>query len=509
MAVSATPEVWINGVRVACTADALDRAPVVIRGFDIHWGRAEYMDPSVTPSSVVVTLLDTVGTWATRVRNSQALGLPIEIRWRGTRGDGSEFGPVTMFRGRTSHVECRPHTIEASDGRTAWTVKLTCADRVADFGNATAGLEEWPAEKMLDRAIRLRDLGQSAGSGIAQVYFWPGYVDALTAPLDVKDKTALDLLADFFASMGNDAYAYDPDANVIRQAIRLAQPMSVYLATFDDTQGAVMPVASDITVDGQTYPGVGLGGCQLHGAPVLEADPATDINRLECTWKDHGTGYKEHTTTLEGRDPNSPRRVMAWDSWLSYGDGGIDATMRNVWSRAREEGRRPRHPEFTAKPGHTFVSERMARWLLATWENTRPVFISGNLAYQWLMGNEPGYAPIVAPLGGVTRYDPESGWQITLRVHWIYNQNDPAAPATWTSMRQIRTTTTTPSVPWWWALLGRPAPAPVSVGQPTPERDLTWGDPDVVDGYQWHTSVTWGDTRHIPVDRTQVKDILN
>lgn len=509
MAVSVMPDVFIGGVAVACRASALDTEPIVIRGFEIKWGRSEYMDPSVSPGSVVLTLLDTTGTWASRIRANSALGLPVEIRWQGTATDtGRRIGPVTMFRGRTSHVEARPHTLHADDGRTAWTVTLTCADRTADYGNATAGTEQWPAERMIDRAVRIRDLGISSGSGIEQVYFWPGYVDTPTSPLDVKNTTALSLLADFFASMGNDAYSYDPDANVIRQSIRLSQAMTTYLATFDDSRGAVLPVASDITVDNVVYPGVGLGGCELRGEPSVVADPSTDINRLECTWQDYSTDYGDWTTILDNRDPNSPRRVMAWDSWLAIGEA-IDPTLENVWNRAREEGRRPRHPDITYRPGKSFISERMARWMLATWENTRAAYISGNLAYEWLMGTATGYAPVVAPLGGTTAYDPEDGWTIEMHVHWIHNTTPTTTPATWTSLQQIKATTTTPTAPWWYALLGIPAPPPVTVGSPTPERDLKWGDPETVPGYAWDTSVTWGDLKHVPTTGTQVKDVLS
>lgn len=509
MAIVVTPGLWIDNRYVPCTADALDTAPLAIRGFTVTWGRSEYQDPSVSPASVKLTLLDATGAWAQRIRDSRAIGTPVEIRWTSvtTEGVGNEQQPV-MFAGRVQIAEARPHTVHASDGRTAWTVELTCADRTADFGNAIAPPATWPRESMILRANRIRDLGLAAGSGIRQVYFWPGYVDTLCAPLDVKDQSALDLMAAMYASMGNDAYAYDPHQNVVRQEIRLSQPLSIGLGTFDTSHGAVAPVPGDITVDGQVYPGVALGGCELVGEPAVTADAATDINRLECAWKDFAFEHHDVTTVKENVNANDARRVMSWESWIDDGRA-IDPTLENVWARAREEGRRPRHPDVTVPWTFTFATERLARWILSTWANTRPAYIAGSLPYIWLMASAPGYMPVVAPIGGETTWDPERGWSATLHVHWIHNAAGDPPPVTWSALEQKRTTTTQPTDPWWWPLLGIPPSKPVTVGSPTPARNLKWGDPELVPGYGWDTSVTWGDLRNVDNNNAQIKDILS
>lgn len=508
MAIKVTPEVWIDGYRVACTPEAVHAAPTAVRGFEITWGREEYQDPSVSPASMSLYLLDTTEQWAGRIRDSQAIGVRVEIRWTGTNTyDGSTVGPVTAFRGRIAHAEATPHGHRTADNRRAWLIHFTVADRTADYGNAFMEKVIWPRETMIVRANKIRNHGVEAGSEITQVYFWPGYVDTMAAPLDTEDKSALDLMAEFYASMGNDSYAYDPDQNVIRQAIRLSQPMTTYLATFDTSYGAVIPVASDITVDGQVYPGVGLGGCELVGEPSITADASTDINRLECSWKDYSTGHKDWTTVKDEVAPGDGRRVMAWDSWLDDGRA-IDPTLDNVWARAREEGRRPRHPAVAIPPTHEFVSERLARWLLQTWENTRPAFIAGSLAYLWLMRDQPGYSPIVAPIGGRTAFDPERGWSAVLNVHWIHNNGTPPSPVTWQAIRAVKETTTAPTDPWWWSLLGLPPSPPVTVGSPTPARDIKWGDPGQIDGYGFDKSVTWADLRHVETTNAQVKDVL-
>lgn len=507
MAITVTPRLTIDGTDVACTAGALDAAPIAVRGFRITWGREEYQDPAVSPSSVDLTLIDTTGEWARRIRDSRAIGSRVVISWTGY-DSGTTIGPVVMFRGRVQLAEARPHHAEASDGRRAWTVVLTCADRTADYGNALALPEVWPRETMIIRANRVRDLGLAGGSEIDQVYFWPGYVGAQCSPLDVKGKSALDLMTELYASMGNDAYAYDPDENVVRQEIRLSQPMTVQLGTFDTSHGAVLPVANDIVVDGRTYPGVGLGGCELVGEPAVTADPSTDINRLECSWFDQSTGHKEWTTVMEQVAPGDARRVMSWSSWFDDGVV-IDPTLDNVWARAREEGRRPRHPDVIIPATFEFVTERLARWTLATWANTRAAYIAGSLAYQWLMADEERYSPIVAPIGGQTVWEPLAGWSALLHVHWVHNAaGEVATPVTWRALEQVKMTTTSPTDPWWWPLLGLPPSPPVSVGEPTPTRFVRWGDPATIDGYGWDRSVTWADLRHVDNKQAQVKDML-
>lgn len=510
MAIKVVPSVFIGGVEVACTADRLDDAPVAIRGLEFKWGREDYQTAATSPASLELFVTDVTGAWAQRIREARAIGTTVEVYWTPYPVDlpGVAGRPVRMFRGRIQSARAVPMDRLAADGRRRWEIELTAADRTADYGNALAPPGEWPVETMLDRAVKIRNLGTAAGAGIEAVYFWPGYESSTTWPLDVKGKDGLGLLSEFYASMGNDSYSYDPAENVIRQAIRLSQSMTVHLGSFDDDRGAVYPVPSDIIVDGVTYPGVALGGCQLEGTPEVVADAATDINRLECAWKDWATEHKDITTVRENVNPGDARRVLAWSSWLRRGET-IDATLDNVWNRAREEGRRPRHPDITTTPTHTFPTNRLALWTLQTWENTRPAYIAGSAAYQWLLGSEPAYSPIVAPIGGTTSFDPVDGWSTTMRVHWIHNSATAAPSATWTSLRQVRVTTSTPSVPWWYALLGIPTPPPVSVGQPTPERDLTWGEAAAGAGYRFADSVTWGDMRQVAATGSQIVDHLN
>lgn len=509
MAITVIPTITIDGQIIAVHADDVDTAPVAIRGFDIDWGRSEYHSAESSPSSATIHLADTTGEWAERILQRQALGKKIEITWIGepTTPDASTIGPVIMFRGRVSKANAAPLERYAADGRRVWEIILTCADRTADLGNAIVNDVEWSPAPMLNRANQIRNLGLDGGSEIADMFFWPGYVNSRSGPVEAERTSALELMSEFYVSMGNDAWSYDPHANVVRQAIRLSQPYTIHLGSFDDDLGAVTPVVSDIVVDGVVYPGVALGGRALIGQPEVEADPASDINRLECTWPNFANNHVDRTTVMEYIAPGDARRVMSWRSWLENGLT-IDPTLDNVWARVNEEGARPRHPDVSTIPTHDFPTGRLAQWILQTWENTRPAYIAGSLAYLWLMGDAAEYHPVVAPIGGNTKFDAVEGWSVDFKVHWIHNSLPPAPPATWGGLQQISISMESSPVPWWWPLLGLPIPPPVPVGDPTPERDLTWGEPAPAAGYRFAPSVTWADFMHVPQTGTTITDHL-
>lgn len=521
MAVTVTPEVVIDSTIYSCAADALDWAVIVVDGISIKWGRTDYLDSRTSPASAKISLLDATGQWAQRIRNREILGKPVVIRWRGISRPADQPGteivisPVNIFSGRVAAAKIYPTEVftkgipsagyDFPQHIRAWRIDLELSDRTADLGNARVGNEEWPRETMVQRAVRIRDLGLAAGSGISQMYFNPDYAGYNVAPLDAKDKTALDLMNSLYNSIGNDSYAYDPDENVVREYVRLSGTTVIGLATFDSSRGAVLPVPNDITIDGKVYPAVALAGCQLPADTAIALEPDQDINRLECRWKDHSTGHKEHTTVQDGVQAGDSRRVMAWESWLDDGLQ-IDPTLAAVWDRVTKEGSRPRHPKITIPWNKSFVSERLARWSLQAWGNTRPAYVSGSMPWQWLAGPTADYAPVVAPIGGTTVWDPTKGWQIDLIVHWVHNSGAAAVPATWSSLQQFKAATDAP-VPWWWILLGLPIPT-VANGDPTPERNLKWGSPDVLDGYEFDQSVTWLDLKHVDQSQTHIKDIL-
>ena len=174
MAIKVVPTVTIDGRPVACTADRLDVEPVVIAGFNIDWGRNEYGNPSTSPASLALTITDATGEWATAIRTTRAVGLPVLVTWRLTLDPGGVPGPRSRCLG--PHPKARAVPMDdrtTTDGRRRWRVRATVADRTADYGNGLAGPAPWDSETMLSRAVKVRDLGVAAGSGIEHVYFWP------------------------------------------------------------------------------------------------------------------------------------------------------------------------------------------------------------------------------------------------------------------------------------------------------------------------------------------------
>lgn len=505
MAVTPKPSVYINGRRVACSTYALDREPVAIRGFEIKWGRADYHDSDAEPASIRLHIADSTGKWAELIRTSQAIGQTLEVRLEGSNDKTDETQTWTQFRGRVSRALARPMSNTGPQGEQRWEITLDGADRTADMGSRTVTESEWPQEKLLTRAIRIRDYGKAAGSGIDNIYFYPGYLESRCGPLDTQRATPLDLMGQMYRSMGNDSWAYDPDGNAVRQVIRLAQSLHIHLGTFDDTQGAVIPVVNDITVDNVRYEGIGLGACKLAGEPQIEADVSTDINRLECQWKDYSTGFKDWTTVKQQVPAGGSVHTMTWNSWFDAGEV-IDPTLANVWNRVRQEGARPRHPEMELHHQKTFPTFRHAHWWLHTWENTRPAYLAGSLPWLWLMGGSTDYPPVVAPIGGTTSYDPRYGWTVSMTVHWIQNTSTTKDPVRWNDLPQIKFQLNTETVPWWWKLSGLPTPPPKTVGERTPERDLTWGEVSDGRGYRFGDSVTWGDMQNVPTNGAQIVD---
>lgn len=83
MAVTVRPTITIDGIPVACQADALDTEPVAVAGLEIQWGRDDYQSSSVSPSSARLELIDTSGEWSRRIRQAEALGRKVQITWIG------------------------------------------------------------------------------------------------------------------------------------------------------------------------------------------------------------------------------------------------------------------------------------------------------------------------------------------------------------------------------------------------------------------------------------------
>lgn len=466
MGIRITPKLTIGGYEIACTADKADTEPVAVRSIKIDWGRSEYHDASATPATMTLHLLDVTDEWANYIRRNKAVGREVKLHVRGypvRTHDGKKISgavpTVTVFRGRISRATAKITKWESAQGARRWLITLVCADATAAMGGVNPGPSQWPTEAMMDRALRIRGLSEVGNTRIKNFHFRSEYHMLGVSPLDVKGKSALQLMGDFYGSMAAETWAYDPDGNVVRQVPRLSQDMTVRLQSADEQRGAVKPAVDGVRFEGVTYPGIGLGGCGLIGEPVIEADPATVINRLEASWHNREREWDDTVTTYENVYPGDARRVYTWNTWLGDQEN-VEPAQDALWARVREEGRRPRHPEFTTQPTHVFPSWDVTRWVLMAWENPRPAFISGDAAHQWLMGTNHEYGPIVAPIGGSLEFDPKDGWSALLRTHFIHNRSAAVTPTSWNGLVQYRRGTQR-TVPWMWDQYEVPADAQV------------------------------------------------
>lgn len=518
MGVKVTPTLTIGGYEIACTADKADTEPVAVRSIKIDWGRSEYHDASATPATMTLHLLDVTDEWADYIRRNKAVGreVHLQVEARPARAlDGKSISGsvrrMVVFRGRVSRATAKITQWESNQGARRWLISLVCADSTAAMGGVNPGPSQWPTEAMMDRALRIRGLSEVGSTRIENFHFRSEYHMLGVSPLDVKGKSALQLLGDFYGSMAAETWAYDPHGNVVRQVPRLSQDMTVRLQSSDEQHGAVKPAVDAVSFEGVTYPGIGLGGCGLIGEPVIEADPATVINRLEASWKNRAREWDDTVTTNENVYPGDSRRVYTWDTWLGDQEN-VEPAQEALWARVREEGRRPRHPEFTTQPTHIFPSWDVTRWVLMAWENPRPCFISGDAAHQWLMGTNHEYGPIVAPIGGTLHFDPKAGWSALLRTHFIHNSARTVTPTSWRGLIQWRRGTQR-TVPWMWDRYEVPAgaqvidPATIKENYSMPNRNIRWGKAPSNKGYCFHTSVTWSDLRHINSSGAEIKDV--
>ncbi|MDK8450888.1 hypothetical protein [Corynebacterium mastitidis] len=518
MGVKVTPSLTIGGYEIACSADKADTEPVAVRSVKIDWGRNEYHDASATPATMTLHLADVTDEWADYIRRNKAVGREVRLQIEGRPVlalDGTRISGTThrmvVFRGRVSRATAKLTKSESGQGARRWIITLVCADSTAAMGGVHPGPSEWPTEAMMDRALRIRGLSEVGTTRIENFYFRSEYHMFGVSPLDVKGKSALQLLGDFYGSMAAETWSYDPDGNVVRQVPRLSQDMTVRLQSSDEQHGAVKPAVDGVHFEGVTYPGIGLGGCQLTGDPVIEADPATVINRVEVNWKNREREWDDTISVHENVYPGDARRVLSWDTWLGDQEN-VEPAQNALWARVNEEGRRPRHPEFTTQPTHVFPNWDVTRWVLMAWENPRPCFISSDAAHQWLMGTNQAYGPIVAPIGGTLHFDPKDGWSALLRTHFIHNTRSRISPVPWQGLKQYRRNNQR-TVPWMWERSGTPPGAQI-IDQSTiknnysmPNRYPRWGKAPSNRGYCFHTSVTWSDLRYIDNSGAEIKDV--
>lgn len=479
MAVNVTTEIVIDGTPVPCSAaELIHNGEAAVRGYRIRWGRDDYLDSQTSPASATFHIAElNRGKWASRVLLGTAIGMTIEAYAVLDDPDSDLTYPrLCVFRGRIQSAAARPAGRMERTRDMRWEIELTASDRTADLGNVILGELEWVRGTMRSRANQILDLAELGNAGIEAMYFWPGYVSSWARPMSEQNVSALKLLEDFYVSMGNDSYAYDPHGNVIRQAIRLDQPLEIGLEIIDPETGEVAPYVGDLWVDQVRYPGISLSGGEIAETPEFEANVETSINRWENRWKWVNTNHERDEVYYYDRQrPGDARRVYAWDTWLDE-SSAVSDTMLNVFYKVSQEGAQPKHPGITIPPRHSFDSVIDAQWLLQTWENTRPVFIYGDRGTAWLASGL-NYPPVYAPIGGELEYYPREGWAISMTIQKFKNQKTVIDSLRWSDLKQ-----------------------------PTTARDVTWGEPEAGAGLRFTPTLSWFDFHYLPWGNRIIRD---
>lgn len=411
-----------------------DRATLV-EDMRIRWGRSDVYG-TIEPSTIEFVMFDPTGLWLNRVLGQAAVGHNVAVWW-----DVPEHVPADPdlpvriwipFSGFITAVDVQAWTADTVDGRVdGWRIEVTGADRRVALGNVLAPWENWPAERMIDRAVRLRNWSREP-SGIREFYYEAPYREAPVSPIEIRDSTALDLFGELYESFGQQ-WTYNPHRNVCIRTPRHISTTGIWLfkvdpgpyvfaaaGTFQDTTG------EEAAQDQAYYHAATLDACDVTGGVFLHSDQMDDINRLEATWKPR-PGTDGFTTVMmpAGAETQPPWRTLSFDSWLSDGLD-LDPVLASVANKTVHEGRGPHHPPVTFDTGRVGgfrnVAQAMALTLPA--EVIRTVVLTGS-PWNALLGRPPVHAII----GGEIIYG-GGDWTITanLATHDAEPEDDTPVP---------------------------------------------------------------------------------
>lgn len=436
---------------------SLDEA-TLIGSASIDWGRDNHWAQS-EPATLTFQFFDPGTNWAIKIGSGGAIGIGVTMAITLPTGHGiaeAVGDRFTLFQGVTAKVEAeRTHALTTSGRRPGWIVTVTAGDRSSSLGNVPFTWQDWPSERMIDRAIRLRD--QAAGTGIRQIYFDASHINGTVKAVEVRDKTGLDIAHDLYASFGHQ-WTYHPNRNVVIRIPEHEFPDTPFLQ--DQGNGDVLPAMPDLTdwtgteasIDRAAHVGIALDGCTVESDTRMSTDQVGNLTRIEAKWNNRHDSNRPILTYSVKVFAVAPFRTMSFESWF---DDGIqlDAVLNRTANKAFFQQSGPHHPAVTYRtaPFGGFPDVKRAIWFLTAAERRGYAFLSGS---PWI-ADIGGVPPTVTPCGGRIAYA-GGEWTVTSRL-----------------LRGHRTTIGQ-GLSW--------------SGQPA---GLSWNGPT---GRRYGEAVTWGDT---------------
>lgn len=436
------PHVDVDGLPRCTPATGPDGRPAFDDGtatltgeMRIRWGRS---DPwaTIEPSTLDAELFDPTGEWLNRIVTRDAIGRPVTVTWDvpdDVPDDDDLPNRVWRpFAGFITAVDIEADRQRTQTGwRDGWRVSITAADRRVALANVIVAWEQWGAERMVDRAVHLRDL--AAPSGIREFYFPDQYREAPVSPEEIEDQTVNELFDSLYESFGQQ-YTYNPHRNVCIRIPRHHSYTGLFMYKIDP--GPYVQIAGMELVDdtGQETPqdraphrAAALDAYDVTGGVSLHTDQIDDLNRWEVTWQ-VGPAFDTHTSimTPTGED-DPPYRVLSFDSWLSDGLD-VDPALNEVATRAMYEARGPHHPPVTFSTARTggFRNVAQAMALTLPSEVGRIVTLTGS-PWNAVLGRPPTH--VIS--GGEITYS-GGDWEITTDLLTHFAESiDESDPVTW------------------------------------------------------------------------------
>lgn len=394
----------------------------------LQWGRTQQWEQP-EPSTLTFEFFDPStywddASWAKRITGQTAVGMGVVMTVdlpAGARVAECPNGTFTVFQGLTTKVSATRVEVLTTEGyRNGWRVSVVAGDRTSSLGNIGFTWEDWGEERMIDRAIRLRD--RAAPTGIRQFYYDAEHKDGGVAPVEVRDKTGLDIAHDLYSSFGTQ-WTYHHNRNVV---IRIPEHMvgdePRLSAQPDGTVCITMPPVVDPTgaedaIDRAPHPGTGVSACDVTADMTLSTDQVSNITRVECKWKNKFDQFPFRTIITWNNKAlsNPPFRLLSYESWF-YDGRDIDPIHQRVQAKAFFQQAGPHHPAITYRTRDTggFRNISHALWFLTASERHSYAFLSGS---PW--SSDLLIAPVVTPCGGAITFR-DGHWEITtnlLRCH--------------------------------------------------------------------------------------------